>query len=162
MTILFVFRSFEQQYFITKLFVKNALTFLLKAQILSHSIVTTDFDDPCAIMNDFRPSTVMPRRRTPRTVGKRGSSLKVVWRAGHDCPQAQNGSLRLTAHHPSTYPLSTMYVSFRLLSTVFCRLRRLEKRGNRTFAFWYLMFCLTLHHDAILLVLSISTLSTSF
>ena len=51
-------------------------TFLLKAQILSHSMVTTDREPPCAMMNCLSPSTVIPRRSTPRTVGKRGSSLQ--------------------------------------------------------------------------------------
>jgi len=34
------------------------------------------FDEPWATMKLFRPSTVIPLRRTPRTVGNRGSSLQ--------------------------------------------------------------------------------------
>ena len=51
-------------------------TFLLHAHILSHSMVTTDLDDPWEAMNCFSPATVMPLRSTPLTVGKRGSSLQ--------------------------------------------------------------------------------------
>ena len=54
---------------------KGVQTFLLLAQSLSHSIMTTAREDPWATMNCLRPSTVIPCRRTPRTVGKRGSSL---------------------------------------------------------------------------------------
>jgi len=54
---------------------RAARTFLLTAQILSHSIMLTDLDEPWATMNCFSPSTVIPRLSTPRTVGNRGSSL---------------------------------------------------------------------------------------
>src|SRR5699024_6950221 len=50
------------------------MTLRLKAQILSHSITTTDLEEPCEAINCLRPSTVRPRRRMPRTVGIRGSS----------------------------------------------------------------------------------------
>merc|ERR1719228_3171609 len=52
----------------------GSITFLLKAQILSHSIKTTDLLLPCAMMNCFKASTVRPRFSTPLTVGRRGSS----------------------------------------------------------------------------------------
>lgn len=76
------------------------MTFLLKAQILSHCIKTTDLELPCAMMNCFKPSTVIPRLRIPLTVGKRGSS------------------------HPSTKPSFTNHVSFRLDRTVWVIFRR--------------------------------------
>mmetsp|Transcript_3780 Transcript_3780/g.10539 ORF Transcript_3780/g.10539 Transcript_3780/m.10539 type:complete len:211 (-) Transcript_3780:1112-1744(-) len=46
---------------------------LLIAQILSHSMRFVAFDMPCVMTNSSRPSTVMPRRSTPCTVGNRGS-----------------------------------------------------------------------------------------
>lgn len=76
------------------------MTFLLKAQILSHCIKTTDLELPCAMINCFRPSTVIPRLRIPLTVGKRGSS------------------------HPSTKPSFTNHVSFRLDRTVWVIFKR--------------------------------------
>ena len=54
----------------------GSMIFLLKAQILSHSMEMTEREPPCARMNCLRPSTVRPRRITPRTVGRRGSSLQ--------------------------------------------------------------------------------------
>ncbi|KDR06660.1 hypothetical protein L798_03931 [Zootermopsis nevadensis] len=53
------------------------------------------------MINCFKPSIVMPRRTTPRTVGKRGS------------------------YHPSTRPSSTNQVSLRFDNTVFIMFRRL-------------------------------------
>jgi len=79
----------------------GSMTFLLKAQILSHSIITIDLDEPCETIKSFKPWTVIPRRRTPRTVGIRGSS------------------------QPLTILFSTNHVNFRLLKTVFCKLSRL-------------------------------------
>lgn len=78
----------------------GSIIFLFNDQILSHSIWTTEREDPWAIMNCFSPSTVIPWRRTPRTVGNRGSS------------------------HPSTWPFWTNHVSLRLDRTVFIMLRR--------------------------------------
>ncbi len=69
---------------------RGSMTFLFMAQILSHSMKTTDLEEPWAKMNCLRASMVRPRRRTPRTVGKRGSS------------------------QPSTLPLSTNQVNLRL------------------------------------------------
>ena len=50
--------------------------------------MVTAREDPCAAaINSLRPSTVIPLRKTPRTVGKRGSSLKefiyIVYNAHH-------------------------------------------------------------------------------
>ena len=52
----------------------GSITFLFMAQILSHSMKTTDLDEPWAKINCLRASMVRPRRRTPRTVGNLGSS----------------------------------------------------------------------------------------
>ena len=51
----------------------GSITFLFMAQILSHSMKTTERDEPCAIMNIFNASTVRPRLKTPRT--KKGHRL---------------------------------------------------------------------------------------
>jgi len=75
----------------------GSITFLLYAQILSHSIMLTEREDPCVMINCFNPSTVIPLLRTPRTVGNLGSS------------------------HPSTNPSPTNHVSFLLDITVFCK-----------------------------------------
>mmetsp|Transcript_18105 Transcript_18105/g.52747 ORF Transcript_18105/g.52747 Transcript_18105/m.52747 type:complete len:221 (+) Transcript_18105:1006-1668(+) len=67
---------------------------LLMAQILSHSMRLVAFDMPCVSTNSLRPSTVMPRRSTPWTVGN------------------------LASFQPSTCPLSTNHVSLRFDSMV--------------------------------------------
>mmetsp|Transcript_23091 Transcript_23091/g.52905 ORF Transcript_23091/g.52905 Transcript_23091/m.52905 type:complete len:216 (+) Transcript_23091:561-1208(+) len=67
---------------------------LLMAQILSHDMELVFLEAPWVITNSLRASTVKPRRRTPRTVGMRGSS------------------------QPLTTPFSTSNVSLRLDSTV--------------------------------------------
>lgn len=62
--------------FVHKLnYIGKHITFLLKAQILSHSINTTDLLEPWAMINCLKPSTVMPLLKTPLTVGNLGSSL---------------------------------------------------------------------------------------
>lgn len=68
-------------------------TFLLKAHILSHSIMVTAREEPWATMNSLRPSTVIPRRSTPRTVGNRGSSLPMG-------VQVSERKCRLSRPHP--------------------------------------------------------------
>jgi len=73
---------------------------LLNAQILSHSMKTTDLLEPWAMMNCCSASTVSPRRIMPLTVGSLGSS------------------------QPSTAPVSTSHVSFLFDITVLVRLSR--------------------------------------
>ena len=66
------------------------LTFLLQAHSLSHSMTTMAREEPWVTMNCLRPSTVIPWRRTPRTVGKRGSSLcGCGYRQASACTHAQ-------------------------------------------------------------------------
>mmetsp|Transcript_1284 Transcript_1284/g.3681 ORF Transcript_1284/g.3681 Transcript_1284/m.3681 type:complete len:248 (+) Transcript_1284:295-1038(+) len=73
---------------------------LLMDQILSHSCRVTFLEAPWDTMNSCRAGTVIPLRMMPCTVGKRGS------------------------FHPSTRPVSTNQVSFRLDRTVYWKLRR--------------------------------------
>mmetsp|Transcript_124681 Transcript_124681/g.364156 ORF Transcript_124681/g.364156 Transcript_124681/m.364156 type:complete len:276 (-) Transcript_124681:929-1756(-) len=67
---------------------------LFMAQILSHSMRFVAFDIPWVSTKSRKPSTVMPRRMTPCTVGNLGS------------------------FQPSTHPLSTNRVSLRFDSMV--------------------------------------------
>jgi len=52
---------------------RGSMTPLFSAQILSHSIRASVLDAPCEMRNDWRASSVMPRRKIPRTVGNAGS-----------------------------------------------------------------------------------------
>jgi len=78
----------------------GSTTFLLKFHSLSHSIRLEFFDAPIDRMKFFSPATVMPRRRMPPTVGKRGSS------------------------QPSALPWSMIHCSLRFESSVRTKLMR--------------------------------------
>src|SRR5437868_275154 len=56
----------------------GSMTFLLRAQSLSHSNVTSFCVAPCVKTYCLSASTVNPLRRMPRTVGNRGSSQPVT------------------------------------------------------------------------------------
>ena len=102
------------------------ITFLLNAHILFQSIIVTAREDPWAAMNNFRPSTVIPLLRTPRTVGKRGSSLRKKLKKKikkSTCTYSIHCSTcnmkTISPYQPLTSPSLTNQVSLRLESTVF-------------------------------------------
>ena len=103
------------------------ITFLLNAHILFQSIIVTAREDPWAAMNNFRPSTVIPLLRTPRTVGKRGSSLRKKLKIKNNKISTCTYSIHcstcnmktVSPYQPLTSPSLTNQVSLRLESTVF-------------------------------------------